>query len=325
MTPHDIGVVVIGRNEGERLVNCLESVNLTIGSIVYVDSGSTDGSTAAAERLGASVIALDMTRPFTAARARNEGFAALMALRLGIRFVQFIDGDCMLAPGWLDSAFAFIKERDDVAVVCGRRRERHPDASVYNWLADLEWNTPTGEAAACGGDSLLRVEAFETAGGFNPRLIAGEEPELCLRLRENGWKIWRLASEMTLHDAAMTRFGQWWIRAVRCGYAYTEVSRLHKSSSFAIWGRETARAAFWGGLLPATICLGAFINSAALWGILAYILQICRVAIMRDATSPKSWIFALFMMVGKFAEFQGILRFHWRRISRQATSSIEYK
>lgn len=325
MTADDIGVVVIGRNEGERLVNCLESVKLTIGNIVYVDSGSTDGSAAAAERLGASVIALDLARPFTAARARNEGFAALTSLRPDIRFVQFIDGDCTLVPGWLDAAFAFMDERSDVAVVCGRRRERNPGGSVYNWLADLEWNTPTGEASACGGDSLLRVAAFETVGGFQSRLIAGEEPELCLRLRENGWKVWRLDSEMTLHDAAITRFGQWWVRAVRCGYAYAEVSRLHKSSPFAIWGLETARAAFWGGFLPVIICLGALVNPAALGGIFAYILQTCRIAMTRDATSPQSWIFALFMMVGKFAEFQGILKFHWRRISRRATSLIEYK
>ena len=155
---------------------------------VYVDSSSTDRRVAEAERRGDHVFQLDLTRPFTAGRARNEGFAALKA----VEFVQFIDGDCELAPTWLERARSFLDERPDVAVVCGRRQERDPQASVYNQLCDLEWNTPIGEAEACGGDALMRAAPFAALGGFSDYLIAGEEPELCHRLRAEGWKIWRL-------------------------------------------------------------------------------------------------------------------------------------
>jgi GT2 family glycosyltransferase len=215
---------------------------------VYVDSGSTDGSAAAAERLGAFVINLDLTRPFTAARARNEGFTALKALKPDIRFAQFIDGDCMLAQGWLDAAIAFMKQRNDVAVVSGRLRERRPTASVYNQLCDFEWDTPIGEAVACGGNALVRADAFEAAGGFKPQMIAGEEPELCLRLRERGWRIWRLEAEMGLHDAAMTH-------SVNGGFICWDtickpVSQLHSTSPFGIWRRDLASTVFWGGLFP---------------------------------------------------------------------------
>src|SRR5262245_51583875 len=172
-----VGVIVIGRNEGQRLVDCLKSVKLESDCIVYVDSGSTDGSVAAAKQLGAMAVELDMARPFTAARARNEGLAALRSSRPDIQFVQFIDGDCELVKGWLQAALTFITQRSDVAVVCGRRRERYPDASVYNWLCDLEWDTPVGEAAACGGDALMRAAALEAVSGFLPHLRAGEEPE----------------------------------------------------------------------------------------------------------------------------------------------------
>src|SRR6185312_7732137 len=126
-----IGIVVIGRNEGQRLINCLKSVKMASAVIVYVDSGSNDNSITAAQQLGVAVVSLDMTQPFTAARARNEGFATLMKLNPQIRFVQFIDGDCELVPSWLDTALAFLAKRKDVAVACGRRRERHPDASIY--------------------------------------------------------------------------------------------------------------------------------------------------------------------------------------------------
>jgi len=319
------GVVVIGRNEGERLVACLQSITRDTADIVYVDSGSTDSSVDAAAKIGAFVVKLDMTRPFTAARARNEGFAALKARRQDIRFVQFVDGDCTLTEGWLVEGLAFLEEHPEVAVVCGRRRERFPTASVYNQLCDLEWNTPVGEAVACGGDSLVRVAAFEAANGFRPQLIAGEEPELCLRLREKGWKIWRLDAEMTRHDAAISRFAQWWFRCVRCGYGYAEVVRMHWASPLAIWSRETKRAVFWGGVLPAGILAASLVEPVFLSVFLVYLLQIGRIASARRISSSQSWTYAVLITVAKFAELQGILKYHWRRCLGRTGTLIEYK
>ena len=323
---NDLGIVVIGRNEGQRLIDCLNSVkNQTNATVVYVDSGSTDGSVTTAERLGVVVVSLDLRRPFTAARARNQGFAALVALNDQVKYVQFVDGDCELVPGWLEAALKFFRVRNDVAVVCGRRRERYPDASIYNRLCDVEWNTPIGEAAACGGDAIFRSDAFKAADGYLNQLIAGEEPELCLRLRERGWKIWRLDAEMTRHDAAITRFSQWWKRTVRGGYAYAEIARLHKNSKFRVYARESARAVAWGGVLPVLICLATYIYPPALLAILIYPVQICRIAIRRSGDKGTAWSYAFFMTVAKFAELQGVLKFYLRRLSGQPTALIEYK
>lgn len=320
-----IAVVVIGRNEGARLTGCLSSVSANVKGVVYVDSGSSDDSRLVAERSGAHVVNLDPGRPFTAARARNEGFAVLRKLWPDIGLIQFVDGDCELDSAWLDLSAEFIKQRADIAIVCGRRRERHPSASVYNRLCDLEWDTPIGQTKACGGDSLIRAEAFESIGGFRAELIAGEEPELCLRLREKGWKIWRLDAEMTRHDAAIERFIQWWIRAVRWGYGMAEVSRLHWHSPLGIWRREQGRAILWGGMLPLFIGLGALVHPSLLAAALIYPLQVCRVAINRGPLSSISWIYASFVTLTKFAEFQGILKFWWRSMRHQSTKLIEYK
>jgi GT2 family glycosyltransferase len=325
MNLENVGVVIIGRNEGERLIKCLESVKSDTSNIVYVDSGSIDDSIATAKQVGAFVVSLDLTQPFTAARARNEGFAALKALKPEVCFVQFVDGDCVLVPGWLTTALMFIQQQDDTAIVCGRRRELRPGASVYNRLCDVEWDTPVGESSECGGDMLVRAKAFEEVGGFRPQLIAGEEPELCVRLREIGWKIWRLDAEMTRHDAAITRFAQWWVRAVRGGHAFAEVSRLHSTSATGIWKRETAHIIFWGGVLPVAIGLAACIHPTALAGTLAYALQICRIAISRGPRSSQSWTYALFVTVAKFAEFQGVVKFWWHQWRRQDIALIEYK
>jgi GT2 family glycosyltransferase len=192
-------------------------------------------------------------------------------------------------------------------------------------LCDIEWDTPVGEASACGGDSLVRAEAFESVGGFRAQLIAGEEPELCLRLRECGWKIWRLDAAMTLHDAAMMHFRQWWVRAVRSGYGTTEVYLLHWRSPLVVWKRQVIRIVFWSGILPALIVWSAVMYPIALVALLIYPVQIVRIALIRGPTSSISWIYALLITVSKFAEFQGAMQFLWLRLRRKSAKLIEYK
>ena len=224
MNGASVGAVIIGRNEGERLRTCLGSIIGQVEMVVYVDSGSTDGSPELARAMGAEIVALDLSRPFTAARARNAGLHHLLDRKRELAWVQFVDGDCELDPMWLSTALAFLENDERAAVACGRRRERFPEASAYNRLCDMEWDTPVGQTASCGGDALIRVAAIRQVDGYDESLIAGEEPDLCFRMRSHGWTIHRLAAEMTLHDAAMTRASQWWLRSKRSGYAAAEAS-----------------------------------------------------------------------------------------------------
>lgn len=322
----ETGVVVIGRNEGERLERCLASLIGAADKIVYVDSGSTDGSVLMARGLGVEVLALDMAQPFTAARARNAGFQCLHRLLPEMGYVQFVDGDCEVVAGWLDKARSFLETQPEFAVVCGRRRERFPERSIYNWLCDREWDTPHGEASACGGDALMRVSAFNEVQGFNPDLIAGEEPELCVRLRAAGWRIWRLDEEMTLHDAAMLRFGQWWQRSVRAGHAFAEGAVMHGRSPARHWRRESQRAWLWGLGIPLGVLLSMpLLGGWALAGLLLYPLQVLRMA-RRGALSPRqNWLQAAFLVLGKFPELQGQLKYWWGRLRATRAQLIEYK
>lgn len=314
-----IGAVVIGRNEGARLVACLDSLRGLGAPIVYVDSGSTDGSAEMARARGVEVVDLDLSRPFTAARARNEGFARLCAISTPA-FVQFVDGDCEVQPGWIDTAARALQADPGLAVVCGRRRERHPEASVYNRLIDREWDTPVGPALACGGDALIRTCALQQIGGFNPALIAGEEPEMCLRLRDAGWTIRRLDAEMTLHDAALTRFGQWWKRHRRGGYAFAEGAALHGKSPHRHWVRPTLRALLWGFALPlAVLAGGVVLGPWALLGLAAYPLQMLRLA------RKEGREVALFLVLSKFPEALGALEYILGRLRGRQRGLIEYK
>lgn len=307
-----IGYVVIGRNEGERLARCLAALEGARGRIVYVDSGSTDDSIEIARAAGADIVSLAPDRPFTAARARNEGLERLAARLPEAEFVMFVDGDSELAEDWPRQAARFLSERTDVAAVAGRVRERHPEASVYNRLCDIEWEGPAGESLACGGIALMRVGAVKEAGGFNAGLGGGEEPELCVRLRERGWKIWRLDADMARHDAGLTGFGQWLARMKRGGRAFAEVSSLHRWSPARIWARETRRALLWTGLLPAALLAALFIHPAGLALLAAYPAQVARLATVgRGALPPgargHAWTYAFFITLAKFAEAAGVL------------------
>lgn len=324
--PVNVGVVVIGRNEGERLKKCLESVVGIAGWVVYVDSSSTDGSVEMARAMGVEVVGLDMCVPFTAARARNEGFRRLRELAPDLAHVQFVDGDCEVVAGWLEEAVAFLDAHRNVAVVCGRLRERYPERSIYNMLCDIEWDTPVGEARACGGNALMRADAFEKVSGYRADLIGGEEPELCVRLRAAGWRIWRLDKEMALHDAAMTRFGQWWKRAKRSGYGFAEGASLHGAPPERHWVRESRSAWFWGLGIP----VGVF-GLALWWGVLAlvllliYPLQIVRLAVRGRRTPRENWWRAVFLVFGKFPEMLGQLKFLTHRCLGRQSRLIEYK
>lgn len=313
-----IGAVIIGRNEGARLVACLASIPAEVTPVVYVDSGSSDSSVASARQAGAHVTELDMSCPFTAARARNAGLETLIALG-GSDLVQFVDGDCTLAPDWIDTASRFIASRPEVAVVCGRRRERFPGTSVWNRLCDAEWDTPVGQAKACGGDALMRTEALSAVGGYNPFLIAGEEPELCVRLRKVGWQVWRLDAEMTLHDAAMTRLGQWWTRSRRTGHAYAEGAALHGALPERHWVAETRRALFWGIVLPLVAVTGMFVTPWA--GLLLFIYPLQAFRLMRRFGIERGF----FLLFGKIPEALGVIEYYHNRLRRRRAGLIEYK
>ena len=318
------GVVLIGRNEGERLRLSLESALKLTNRVVYADSASTDGSVGLARSLGAVVVELDRSKPLNAARGRNAGFETLRQHFPDCRYVLFMDGDCRLVEDFPAKAIAFLSTHEKAAVACGRRFEAFPDASFYNRMAEEEWNTPVGQADACGGDSMIRVDALHEIAGFDPELMASEEPEMAARLRARGWQIWRIDAEMSEHDAAIHHFSQWWRRTLRSGYGYAQAWRRTRNLPQPINGRILASAFFWVIVMPAAIILLALLlgRPAALLLIpLAYAVQILRIAIRRGLTGYGLRASAM-LMVAKFAEVAGATRFF---LERRRGHSIEYK
>jgi hypothetical protein len=130
---------------------------------------------------------------------------------------------------------------------------------------------------------------------------------------------------MTYHDAAMNRFSQWWLRAVRSGFGYADVERTSRHYRFPLYRKEMVRALFWGALLPVAIVMLAVVDANALWGLLAYPLQTTRIAVRRGPSSLFSWKYAAMMTLCKFAEFQGIIEFWISTWRVGKANKFEYK
>lgn len=330
-----VGAVVIGRNEGERLKRCLGSIQEQHSApVVYVDSGSTDGSAVYARSLGVDVVDLDISIPFTMARGRNAGLKQLVKKYPQCHFVQFIDGDCEMADDWLQQGVQFLDENQHYGGVSGNRRERFPEISIYNQLINMEWQGNKGEVNACGGDAIYRIDAIRAAGSFNESMIAGEEADLCLRIREQGFRLMRLDLPMTIHDADMHHFSQWWKRSVRCGHAYAHSYDLHRNchgkGRAGYSGKSLVSSLFYGLVLPVLI-FSLLIAGQLLVGLLI-LLPYGRIVVKAARSKPDPgnsyWqrlVYGCFIALGKLPESQGVIRYFANKALGKTSKIIEYK
>jgi GT2 family glycosyltransferase len=326
----DIGVVIIGRNEGERLLRCLASIPDGVRRSVYVDSGSTDGSVQAAQARGVEVLNLDLSVPFTAARARNAGWQQLLRLEPDLKAILFIDGDCEIVGGFPQAAAESMATAPDIVAVCGVRRERWPDRTPYNALCDVEWRSgPIGEARSFGGDVLIRTDALVAVGGYDDSVIAAEDDELGARLRRKGGRIVRLAVTSTIHDAAMRGIGQWWQRAKRCGHAYAQVFDKHGAPPERYFATEIRRVVVWGMVVPTTAVVLAVPTmglSLGLFGIYPVkALRTFQDSRRRGFTVRESVLWGTSCTAAKLPEAVGVLTYHFRGLMGRRPTIIEYK
>lgn len=325
-----IGVVVEGFNEGERLRRCLTSLSIWKCTIVYVDSGSNDGSIEYAASQGCDLVHLDVSEvPFSCSRARNAGFRKLLGLDPAVDVLQFVDADCEIAAGWLDVVRLQFEKDRQLGVLCGRLTERDRDSSIYRRLCDMEWDGPIGEVATCGGIAAMRADAFAKLGGFCEDLGGDEEIELCRRMRGEGFRVVRTSEHMATHDANMTEFRQWWRRAVKHGSVYAQAVLQGRGDSYK--RRQCLRAIWWGAVLP--LCALVALVFSWFWpalGIAIAVLPFVYAALAWRASGYRrsrgnsvadSWLYGVFCVLSNWAYLAGFFRYaRNRRHLASATS-----
>lgn len=332
MTLPSVSVVVIGRNEGQRLVDCLKSINAIHFDgdleIIYVDSNSQDGSPEFAEAMGVTVLRIIPKHP-CAAIGRNIGWRHASA-----PYILFLDGDTRLDPDFLNIALAEIGANPQTAVVWGHRRERYPEQSLFNRVLDLDWVYAPGFTDFCGGDALMRRDILAKINGYNEDLIAGEEPELCQRIRTLGYQIFHIDHTMTDHDLAMHRWPSYWKRALRAGYAYADVSQRLKNTEYPLWLKECKRNAIHTLVLFLLIAGGSCLS--ILKGDLTplFLMLITSIFLMIRSAYKARWksesVLTL-LLYGAHSHLQqipitlGQLRYWLTRIQHRRQALIEYK
>jgi glycosyltransferase involved in cell wall biosynthesis len=327
MTLPQLAIVVIGRNEGERLRRCLDSIAGSTDRIVYVDSGSTDGSVPMAESRGVHVEALDMSRRFSAARARNQGFGAVLRLFADATVVQFVDGDCEVLPDWLNTGVALLESRPDVVAVFGKLIERHPEKSIYNHYAQMTWNpSAEGEVDVFGGNVMARVAAVSAVSGFREGIIDGEDQDLAIRLRGQGGKVWYQDTPMALHDLDVHAFSRWWTRCKRDGYGNGQMVALHSGSPGRPRRRDWTRTWFWGVVLP---LLSLASTLAAGWPgllpLLLYVAIFLRIYLRSKEYGGRDLVYATRTIAGYFGSAVGQMKYVLDRLLGRRDAIIEYK
>ncbi len=322
---HRVAVVLIGRNEGARLVLALRALEQAGLDAVYVDSGSTDNSLEEAHDRGVEVVELDMSRPFTAARARNAGFDRVRECWPERPYVLFIDGDCAVESAFVKAAVRLFDKETDVVAVVGYRRERYPGNTIYNAICDVEWREgEVGDIEWFGGDAMMRSSALHAIEGYDSTLIAGEDHEVGLRLRHAGGRLVRINAVSTVHDADMRRLGQWWKRAQRAGHAYAELHARHGKDKFR---PEVRRIWVHGVWIPLAIAVGTWFSPWALAGVLLYPARVMKVWLHTLAggyPAKQSFAWALSCVGGSWPQLIGLLQYHTRPPDKLA-ELIEYK
>jgi cellulose synthase/poly-beta-1,6-N-acetylglucosamine synthase-like glycosyltransferase len=279
------------------------------------------------EALGVKVIVVHPERP-AAAIGRNAGWQVAHA-----PVILFLDGDTILHPDFVKNALPYFED-PQVAIVWGHRRESQPETSVYQLVIDLDWIYPLGIAEFCGGDALIRRHILAEVNGYNPKLIAGEEPEMCQRIRARDYCILHVDLPMTLHDLAIHSWSQYWQRAIRTGYAMAEVSTLLRGTTTPLWQRESRRNWLHATALVSLFGLGFILTlffkslSPLFFSIIIYLLLSIRSA-LKARWKSNNWL--TLSLYGLHSQFQhipivlGQLSYHYHRWRGQQRRLIEYK
>lgn len=209
-----VDVVVPVRDRVGALDRCLGAIRRAgAGRVVVVDDGSSDADAhaAVAARHGAEVVR--RSRSGGPAAARTAGFAATSSAS-----VAFVDSDVEVSPGWLDG---LVGHFDDDRVGAVAPRVRHVvggSATLLDRYEDVASPLDLGDRAAPVAPGtrvsyvpaaalVVRREAFDEVGGFDPELSVGEDVDLVWRLVAGGWRCRYEPSVVVRHAGRSTAVG----------------------------------------------------------------------------------------------------------------------
>lgn len=321
-----ISVVVIGLNVADHLDQCLSAIEASrypdnLLEVIYVDSGSRDGSLEIAKRhKDVRILELNTENP-SAAMGRNAGLHAASH-----DLIQFVDADSHLHPDWLRTAVTTLQGA--VAAVAGSLHERRPNRNLYHRMAHLEWNLRKGEsgwttqeqeARVFGGNVLARRQVWLDLQGYDEDLPAGEDPDLSYRVRQAGYRILRLNAPMATHDIDIAGFGRWWKRARRSGFAYASLALRYWNQPERYMLKRVIRIVGGVGFPWMLILLGVLLGyplpgiALALLVMLRLLFQAPHFAKVLGIPLTSAFVYSLYLALSIYPQFLGV----WDVIRKQ--------
>ena len=222
-----VSIIIIGKDEAPTLSGSIRSARRALdeagvaGEVLYADSGSKDGSAQIACNLGIQVVSIARDTA-NAARARNAGLDRARGV-----WVHFLDGDMELLPGWLPAALD-AAQAGSLDGVGGTVVEAMDEASIWSRAFGHDWAARGPRTGEIGGAGLWRRATLSVVRGFDESLDVGEDPDLCRRMADRGYRIERLDHPMATHRLGLESFGAWWRRAVAVGRSTMIIGQRHR-------------------------------------------------------------------------------------------------
>ena len=188
-----ISFIIIGKNEGIKLLNCITSVNETIKcnnlkqtEIIYIDSDSIDNSIDLIRHFD-NLNIYKLTNHCNSAIARNLGFKKSKGETL-----FFIDGDMELIPENLFHFYNTSEDKLDYPFISGGFVNYYYNKSgtflfnqEYAHLKEDEFQLTTG------GIFLISRNLWELSGGMRTNFRRSQDLDFGLRISSNGTKLLR--------------------------------------------------------------------------------------------------------------------------------------
>ena len=211
----ELSVVLISKNQAWNIARLIESViqhtsAASSREITLVDSASTDNTTTSASVYTINVLKLQPDQHLSPAAGRYVGYQHTHG-----DFVLFLDGDMELCPDWVEHALTILRSRPEIAVMTGETVDLTPGENAGSTVKTSPSFPPRlTDVPYVAGAGLYRRQVLDQVGCFNPYLYSDEEPELCIRIRQAGYRIAQTNTPIAYHystpsEALTTLIGRW--------------------------------------------------------------------------------------------------------------------
>ncbi len=227
----DLSVVIVSYNTADLIGSCLSSLEASRNvsmEIFVVDNASQDDS--------ADIIRDRFPRVKLAVNKENKGFAAANNKVLNQcrgHFILFLNPDTTVMADTLEKALDFMRNNTHIGLAGAKIL--NPDGTLQE---SISFRYP-GEkytrgdlprikgdiACVLGAAMLARREIIEAIGGFDEDFfLYGEDEDICLRIRKNGWMIGYIEEAVVIHlggqSERQTLSAEKWRKKVRAEYLF---------------------------------------------------------------------------------------------------------